>query len=58
MKTSEQVLYDFLEKREEQIRQLRLALRDCMDYVDVDNLTMQTKYEAWLKALNEGKEEE
>ena len=58
MKTSEQVLYDFLEKREEQIRQLRLALRDCMDYVDVDNLTMQTKYEAWLKVLNEGKEEE
>ena len=33
---------------------LRAALEDCMQYVDCDNSTMQTKYRAW-KAVLDGK---
>ena len=35
------------------IRSLRTALRDCMDYFDVDNLTTQTKYEELASVLEE-----
>ena len=34
-------------------QRLREALRDCMSYVDVDNLTMQTKEREWKMALKE-----
>jgi len=33
-----------------QLTQLQAALADCMSYVEVDNLIMQTKYARW-KAL-------
>ncbi len=39
---------------EEDIRHLQAALRDCMDYVDADNLTMQTKHRNWQNVLNGG----
>lgn len=32
--------------------QLRAALKDCMGYVDVDNLTMQTKNRNWQVVLD------
>ena len=35
----------------EEIVRLREALRDCMSYVDVDNLTMQTKERNWQAVL-------
>lgn len=31
---------------------LRKALGDCMSYVDVDNLTMQTKHHNWQAVLD------
>lgn len=34
------------------IDNLRSALADCMRYVDVDNLTMQTKYARWRDVLS------
>lgn len=37
------------------ILELEAALRDCMSYVDVDNLTMQTKERNWRAVLDGGK---
>jgi hypothetical protein len=34
------------------IIELERALRDCMSYVDCDNLTMQTKHRNWAAVLN------
>jgi hypothetical protein len=44
----------FIDELEYRIQDLEEALRDCMEYVDVDNLTMQTKWREWEKVL-EGK---
>ena len=40
---------------EEDNANLRMALRDCIRYVDCDNLTMQTKRHNWTKVANGGK---
>lgn len=37
---------------EAEIERLKKALRDCMSYVDVDNLTMQTKRRNWQAVLD------
>ena len=34
-----------------EIERLRVVLVDCMDYVDCDNLTMQTKHRNWERVL-------
>lgn len=39
---------------EARVANLRNALRDCMDYVDADNLTMQTKHRNWQAVLDGG----
>lgn len=43
-----------VEDAEKAIHALQGALRDCMRYVDVDNLTMQTKERNWQAVLNGG----
>jgi len=35
-----------------ELHDTRCALDDCMSYVDIDNLTMQTKYKSWSDVLN------
>jgi chromosome condensin MukBEF ATPase and DNA-binding subunit MukB len=42
------------EKAEAAVERLKAALRDCMDYVDVENITMQHKQARWLAVLNGG----
>lgn len=39
-------------KAEVRVRELEKALRDCMSYVDCDNLTMQTKHRNWQAVLD------
>jgi len=39
---------------ERENKNLRAALRDCMDYFDPDNLTKQTKYAHWNSVLHGG----
>lgn len=33
-------------------KQLKKALKDCISYVDIDNLTMQTKARNWIAVLD------
>lgn len=42
---------DLLRRAGTAIEDLRAALRDCMDYVDVDSLTTQTNYRNWKDVL-------
>jgi hypothetical protein len=44
----------YVDKLEDEIERLRAALRDCMSYIDVDNLTMQTKHRNWQRVLDGG----
>ena len=38
----------------EKIESLVSALKDCIGYIDVDNLTMQTKMQEWLRIIEMG----
>ena len=37
----------------DRIINLERALKDCISYIDVDNLTMQAKYKEWERILND-----
>ena len=41
-----------LKQLEEKNTNLRKALKDCISYIDIDNLTMQAKIKEWEKELN------
>ena len=42
------------DRADQRAADLENALEDCMSYVDVDNLTMQTKYRKWQQCLKGG----
>lgn len=46
MKSNEKINYLL-----DRIIELKRALKDCMFYIDVDNLTMQSKMEKWKNIL-------
>jgi hypothetical protein len=45
---------DKIERLRAEVDRLKAALRDCMDYVDVENITMQHKQARWQAVLNGG----
>ena len=50
-KTDLLALCDAIKELRDEKASLWLALEDCMDYVDVDNLATQTKYQNWRAVL-------
>ena len=45
-----------VKQKDKEITRLKEALEDCMSYIDVDNLTMQSKYAEWKSIAKSARE--